>query len=211
VINTFAFFFFFAVLGLVRRAFTLSYSTSPIFCDGFLQDRKIGSCNLFVWGWLRTTILLITASELLGLQAWATSACSFFFLVVLGFELSLILARQELYHFCFGYFKIWSCCVPRQVWTVVLLFVFPHATILSHWDGISRTIWPCWLWTMTLLVSASRVARLTGMSPCLGCFFFIDSLLLFRITSWAIETHFPFYFSKYMINKTRIVLFSVFF
>jgi hypothetical protein len=38
--NTFYLFFFFVVLGLELRAFTLNYSTSP-FCEGFLQDRVL--------------------------------------------------------------------------------------------------------------------------------------------------------------------------
>jgi hypothetical protein len=48
--------FTFVALGLELRAFTLSHSTSP-FCDGFFE---IGSICL---GWLRTMILLISASQ----------------------------------------------------------------------------------------------------------------------------------------------------
>jgi hypothetical protein len=39
-----SFFFFFVVLGLELRAFTLSQSTSPIFVTGFIE---IGSGELF--------------------------------------------------------------------------------------------------------------------------------------------------------------------
>jgi hypothetical protein len=55
------FFFFFVVLGLELRHFTLSHSTSPLFCvcEGFFQDR---SQELFASGWLQTMILLIFAS-----------------------------------------------------------------------------------------------------------------------------------------------------
>jgi hypothetical protein len=35
------FFFFLLVLGLKLRAYTLSHSTSPCFCDGFFQDRVL--------------------------------------------------------------------------------------------------------------------------------------------------------------------------
>jgi hypothetical protein len=35
--------FFLGILGLELRAFTLSYSTNPIFCDGFFM---IGSLEL---------------------------------------------------------------------------------------------------------------------------------------------------------------------
>jgi hypothetical protein len=47
-----------AVLGLELRAFTLSHSTSPIFVKGFSRQ---GLENYFL-GWLRTLILLISAS-----------------------------------------------------------------------------------------------------------------------------------------------------
>jgi hypothetical protein len=47
------------VLRLELRAYTLSQSTSPIFVVGFLE---IKSQELFAWGWLQTTILLISAS-----------------------------------------------------------------------------------------------------------------------------------------------------
>jgi hypothetical protein len=40
------FFFFFAVMGLELRVFTLSHSTSPIFCDRVFRDR---GCELFAW------------------------------------------------------------------------------------------------------------------------------------------------------------------
>jgi hypothetical protein len=57
-------FFFFAVLRLQLRAFTLSHSTSPIFCDRVFQN----SVSPTIWlGWLQTVILLISAS-------WAASA-----------------------------------------------------------------------------------------------------------------------------------------
>jgi hypothetical protein len=40
----FYFYFFFAVLGLELRAYTLSHSTTLFFCDRFFE---IGSCELF--------------------------------------------------------------------------------------------------------------------------------------------------------------------
>jgi hypothetical protein len=39
-------FFFFSVLGLELRAYTLSHSTSPFFVRGFFE---IGFCELFAW------------------------------------------------------------------------------------------------------------------------------------------------------------------
>jgi hypothetical protein len=50
--------FFFMVLGLELRAYTLSQSTSP-FCIKYFWDRVSQTICL---GWLRTTILLIAAS-----------------------------------------------------------------------------------------------------------------------------------------------------
>jgi hypothetical protein len=54
------FFLFFVVLGLEIRAFTLSHSTSPVFCGRIYQDRVLQSICL---GWLQTAILLISASS----------------------------------------------------------------------------------------------------------------------------------------------------
>jgi hypothetical protein len=34
----------------------------------------------------------------------------------------------------------------------------------DFWDGVLRTIWPGWLWTTILLISASWVAGITGVS-----------------------------------------------
>jgi hypothetical protein len=50
---------FFSVLGLELRVYTLSHSTSPIFCDGFFRDRVSWTISP---GWLWITILLISAS-----------------------------------------------------------------------------------------------------------------------------------------------------
>jgi hypothetical protein len=52
-------FFFFAVLGLELKAYTLSHLTNPFLCWVFFRDR---SHELFACGWLRTAILLISTS-----------------------------------------------------------------------------------------------------------------------------------------------------
>jgi hypothetical protein len=52
-------FFFFSVLGREFRAYTFSHSTSSIFVQGFF---KIGSRGTICLHWLRTMILLISAS-----------------------------------------------------------------------------------------------------------------------------------------------------
>jgi hypothetical protein len=62
-------FVLFAVLELELRAFTLSHSTSP-FCDSYFQDRVSQTTCL---GWLRTSILLISASwvaRITGMSHW---------------------------------------------------------------------------------------------------------------------------------------------
>jgi hypothetical protein len=53
------FFFFFVVLGLELRAYTLSCFTSPIFVMGFFEIRVSKTICL---GCLRTVILLISVS-----------------------------------------------------------------------------------------------------------------------------------------------------
>jgi hypothetical protein len=47
------------VLGLELRTYTFSHSISPVFVVGFFE---IGSHELFLSDWLRTAILLISAS-----------------------------------------------------------------------------------------------------------------------------------------------------
>jgi hypothetical protein len=51
--------FIFVVLGLELRVFTLSHSTIPIFVRVFFEIGPLGTVCL---GWLRTVILLISAS-----------------------------------------------------------------------------------------------------------------------------------------------------
>jgi hypothetical protein len=51
--------FFFLVPGLVLRTYNLESLHQPFFVLGFF---KIGSCKLFAWGWLWTSIPLIFAS-----------------------------------------------------------------------------------------------------------------------------------------------------
>jgi hypothetical protein len=70
------FFFLFAVLGLELRAFPLSHSTSPIFCDRVFRDSVLKTiCS----GWLQTTILLISASwvaRITGVSHWHPASLS---------------------------------------------------------------------------------------------------------------------------------------
>jgi hypothetical protein len=55
------FFFFFEVLGLELRAYTLSHSTNPFFFVlGVFRDRVLRTICL---GWLQTVVLLISASK----------------------------------------------------------------------------------------------------------------------------------------------------
>jgi hypothetical protein len=66
-------FFFFAGLGLELRAYTLSYSTSPVlrFFFFFFWERVLWTIFL---GWLWTMILLISASWVARITRWATGA-----------------------------------------------------------------------------------------------------------------------------------------
>jgi hypothetical protein len=52
--------FFFSVLGFELKAYTLSHSISPFFCDCFFLDRV---SKTICPSWLRTAILLISASS----------------------------------------------------------------------------------------------------------------------------------------------------
>jgi hypothetical protein len=61
----------------------------------------------------------------------------------LGF--ALLLAKQALYHLSHNFIPFFSDYFG---------------------DGLSRTICPGWLQTMILLISASQVARITGVSHC---------------------------------------------
>jgi hypothetical protein len=47
------FFFFFAVLGLELRAYTLSHSSSPLFLEGGMGIFDIKSLKLFAWAGLQ--------------------------------------------------------------------------------------------------------------------------------------------------------------
>jgi hypothetical protein len=66
--------------------------------------------------------------------------CVFVFLVVLGFELNFMLARQVLCRLCYS------------------------ASPVLCWVGVSQTVCPCWLQTVILLISVSWVARIIGLS-----------------------------------------------
>jgi hypothetical protein len=57
-------YFFFSVLGFELRAYSLSHSTSTL-CDGFFKQGRVS--GTICLGWLRTSILLISASSVAGI------------------------------------------------------------------------------------------------------------------------------------------------
>jgi hypothetical protein len=57
-------------------------------------------------------------------------------------------------------------------------------------DRVSRTICPCWLWTMILLISASWVVRITGMSHCAWLVFCFCDRVSLLFPGWP-QTHHP--------------------
>jgi hypothetical protein len=87
--------------------------------------------------------------------------------------------------------------MPMPAWTVIFLFVLPgiaemrggHPDILSiGWDGVSWSFF-CWNWpqTMILLISASWVARNTGLSHhtwLFLCFRCVTRKMLSVIINW---------------------------
>jgi hypothetical protein len=107
------FFFFFLVLGLELKAFTLNHSASP-FCDRYFQDRF---SQTICPSWLRTTILLISAS-------WVAKITG--------------MSHQHLaLPFCFSYFSdkvLWFC--PGQPAPQLSYLCLP-----CGWD--SRCMPPC--------------------------------------------------------------------
>jgi hypothetical protein len=75
--------------------------------------------------------------------------------------------------FCSVIYKIGSHFFPELAWIIILLIsvswvawddkhIAPHLAV--GWNGVSTTFCPDWPWTTTLPISASQVARITGMS-----------------------------------------------
>jgi hypothetical protein len=71
------------------------------------------------------------------------------------------------YQISFSVIMVFICFWGTGAWTQGL-----HLESLQQrffvmaffWDRVSRTICPGWLWTRILLISASWVARITGMT-----------------------------------------------
>jgi hypothetical protein len=91
-----------------------------------------------------------------------------------------MLVWQVLYHFshvpspfCFGYFwdRVLNLC-PGWSWLRSFYLCFLHSWDDRHealcltigWDGVLQTLCLGWSWTMILLISASHVAGIAGMS-----------------------------------------------
>jgi hypothetical protein len=83
------------VLGLELRVFTLSHSTSPIFCDRVFQDTV---SQTICPGWLQTAILLISdcwVASIIGVSHWHLAPVVCFEIdnfTLTGLELSCLLS-----------------------------------------------------------------------------------------------------------------------
>jgi hypothetical protein len=64
--------------------------------------------------------------------------------------------------------EIRSCFLPRQSWTIILLFKLPSIAVMTvthyHPQHFSIEWGFCWSWTTILLISASQVDRTIGRS-----------------------------------------------
>jgi hypothetical protein len=96
-----------------------------------------GASLTFCLGWPQPTILLISASQVVGItQVWASAL--------------------------FFFFQYWNLNSEPPPWgTPPALFLWR-----VFWDRVSRIICLGWLWILILLISASWVARITGVSHC---------------------------------------------
>jgi hypothetical protein len=121
----------------------------------------------------------------INMALWLSCELIFFFffpLMVLGFELraSLLIALYHLSHSCCPFFvliifEIGSCFMPRPVWTIIFLFVFPYIagmTGICHHAQSLAEIRSCeqfyldWPQTIILLISVSCAAGTSGLSHC---------------------------------------------
>jgi hypothetical protein len=69
--------------------------------------------------------------------------------------------------FLFFFFFFWYWSFELRVYTLSTPSPFCDD---FFWDRVSWTIYPGWLWTSILLMSASWEARITGVNPCLRFF-----------------------------------------
>jgi hypothetical protein len=130
------FFFSFYGTGAWPRAYTLSHSTSPFWWRVFWDRDSQTICQ----GWLRTLILLISASWVVGLQAWSTSA-QFIWKVKVKVRSSTfppMLSSISFIVLCFhlGLWSILSIFLLRVLWSASRNFFFvilefePRASLL---------------------------------------------------------------------------------
>jgi hypothetical protein len=143
--------FFFAVLVLELRAFTLSHSTGP-FLWRIFQDRVSGTICL---GLLWTTIILISASLVATITGMShqclaqtmkfSSPKSWVFFVCL-------FSFRQYWGLNSGSYTCWKASVPALFW----LGIFRNRGLSNFCPG--------WLHKVIFLISASWVATISGVS-----------------------------------------------
>jgi hypothetical protein len=125
----------------------------------------MGSDKLFCLNCPGTAIPLFQPPHQLGLEAWATGGPAalwffffFFFLVRLGFELRAFCLQSR-------YCTTWA--IPPVHFALFILEM-----------GVFQTICLSWPLTVILLISASQVARIIGVSHWhLAAFWFLQSTI----------------------------------
>jgi hypothetical protein len=155
---TFFFFFFFLWYWGLNSGPSLWAPPPALFSWKVFWDRVSRTICL---GWLQTTILLIFASWVLGLQEWATSTGFFFFFFKEAYTHFQKLGKQK---------KI-----------KLTLFYYKEKVIFSFWLWVETHLWEPWTWVYPHITSSLELVlfrfllhihpkHLLSRSP--GLFFF---------------------------------------